>query len=177
MNEVRYKQKDGTFLESFNKQVPDHFTGYKIIKDYNKISSISEYNKGQEIGIIGFRPTRNPVIFSVKYGGYNDTRYNNGSVCSTCHWDYNGKLNGEYRKLTIQGDIHTIKYFHNSIDVTEDIKTYIGFNDNIDSFKNYKFTEEEIFSLYMMYGSLFKFYNEYRINSSFFDDIVKFCLK
>ncbi|AZU98033.1 hypothetical protein SEPL_334 [Salmonella phage SE_PL] len=176
MNEVTYKQKDGTLIKNSN-ELPQYFTGYKISKDYNKLSSITEFDKGTEIGRISFRPTQQPVIFSVKYGGYSEERYNNGNVNSVYYTDHNARIYGEYRKYTINGELKTVKYFSDSSDVTEDIKSFIGFTGDNDSFKTYKFAEDEVFNLYMMYGSKFKFHDEYRIDSSKFDDIMRFCLK
>lgn len=177
MNEVKYKMKDGTFIESYNQQVPVNFTGYKIRKDYNKISSIREYLNSQVIGVINFRPTIVPVIFSARYGNYQETRYSNGNIMSVCNIDSYSMLNGEAIRYNVNGVINNKSYHYENQNVTDEIRSSVGFNGSDVDFINYKFGEDEIFNIYMRYGSKFKFYNEYRIDKSIIDGIAKFCLE
>lgn len=177
MNEVTYKQKDGTVFKPNDNEVLDCFTGYKITKDFNKLSNIIEFNEGNPVGKISFRPTQQPVIFSVKYGGYSEERYNNGNINTVYYTDHYNRVQGEYRKYEVSGELKTVRYYSNSTDVTEDIKSFIGFKGDSESFNTYKFAEDEVFNIFMLYGSHFKLHDEYRINSVEFDDIMRFCLK
>lgn len=175
MQEVIYKQKDGMVIHSDT--LPEYFTGYKITKDHERLSSVLEYTDGKILGHIKYRPTKTPVIFSVVYGCYNEGRYNNGSVNRVFCTDSNSRFNGEFIKFSMNGEIEEKRYYSDSDDVTQDIKSFIGFNGDIESFKYYKFKEDELFNIYMLYGSKFKLYNEYKMDSSYFDDVTKFCLK
>lgn len=177
MQEVIYKQKDGCEVDINNDKVPLYFTGYKITRDFDKLSNVVEYECGKAIGNIHYRPTKTPVIFEVHYTGYNETRYNNGNVNVVYYSDHNTRFNGEYRKYDINGDLETVRYYHDSTNVTEDLKSFIGFKGDNESFKFYKFKEDEVFNIYMLYGSKFKFYNEYKRDSKYFDEVTKFCLK
>jgi hypothetical protein len=177
MNEVKYKMKDGTFIESNNQQVPANFTGYKIRKDYNKISSIHEYLNSQVIGVINFRPTIVPVIFSARFGNYQETRYSNGNIMTVCNIDSYSMLNGEAIRYNVNGVINNKTYHYEHKNVTEDIKSFIGYTGGDMNFVDYQFGEDEIFNIYMRYGSKFKFFNEYRIDKSIIDDIAKFCIE
>ena len=174
MQKVNYKQKDGTV----HTDMPKYFTGYKITRDYERISNIVEFNQGNKVGFIKFRPTQTPVIFSVSYGDYYEDRYNDGSVNHIYNQDnHTGQLNGEFRKYDTNGEMLMLRYYHESIDITEDIKSFIKFNGTHESFMTYKFAEDEVFNLYMLYGNKFKFYNEFKRDSSYFTDVMKFCLK
>lgn len=177
MQEVIYKQKDGCVVDINDVKVPLYFTGYKITKDFDKLSNVVEYESGKAIGNIHYRPTKTPIIFEVRYKGYNETRYNNGNVNVVYCTDHNSRFYGEYRKFDINGNLQTVKYYQDSNDVTEDLKSFIGFKGDNDALKFYKFKEDEVFNIYMLYGSKFKFYNEYKRDSSYFDEVTKFCLK
>jgi len=178
MNEVKYKKKDGTFIQSFNKQVPENFTGYKISKDYNKISSIREYLNSHEIGNIKFRPTKIPVVFTVSYeNGYRETRYSNGNIQHAFNRNSDGMMYGESRTYDSGGVLVGRTYHYEHKNVTEDIKSFIGYTGGDMNFVDYQFGEDEIFNIYMRYGSKFKFFNEYRIDKSIIDDIAKFCIE
>lgn len=168
MLKVVYKQKDGT--ES--KSVPESFTGYMVSKYEFSTHSIVEYSNGKQIGTIKFRPTKTPVIFTVAYDGYNEMRFANGKVL--CVWNQDGAiLEGEHRSFSTDGTISGVEFFHKGTRVTQDIQTFFSTDQLL---KDYKFGEDEVFNLYMMYGSKFKFYNEYKWDSKYFDEVANFCL-
>lgn len=153
---------------------PQKFTGYKIIKERNKISYINEYYNGEEVSKISFRPTQTPVIFSVRYGNYHEERYANNEVC-TRYYSINDKVSGEYKKYDAFGKITTVQYYNNGVNCTEEIKNFIGFNGTDEEFNNYTFSEDEEFNIMIKYGSNFKFLKEFGIDSSHFDNIVQNC--
>lgn len=169
MLKVVYKQKDGTEFNS----LPESFTGYMISKYEISTHSIIEYRNGEIIGNITFRPTKTPVIFTVEYNGYNEMRYTNGKILTV--WNQNGKImEGECRKFSADGDLTGIEYYHKGNKVTQDIQSFLGTDKPL---KDYRFGEDDIFNLYMLYGSKFKFYNEYKRDSKYFDEVANFCLK
>lgn len=176
MKQVIYKQKDGT-VNNFNPEViPSTFNGYKITKYYSKPNTVILYESGVEVGNIKLRPTSTPIIWYAQLGSYCEERYSNDKV-STVHYVDNKGIQGQHIRYDIDGNISLIQYYQNSVDITDDVVNFVGYKGDRDSFKNYKFREEEVFNIYMLYGSKFKFYNEYRIESKTFDDILKFCLK
>lgn len=177
MQEVIYKQKDGNFINSTDDKIPLHFTGYKVTNDFDRISNIMEYVSGRPIGTIHFRPTKTPVIFSVSYNGYHEDRYNNGRISTIYFTNHECRFYGEYRKFNINGDVQEVRYYQDSNDVTEDVKLFVEYKGDSSEFKNYQFAEDELFNLYMFYGNQFKFYNEYKYEPNYFDEIAKFCLK
>lgn len=169
MLNVVYKQKNGTV----SKALPEHFTGYAISKYSESINSIVEYSNGNSIGTIKFRPTKKPVIFTVKYAGYNEMRYTNGKILNI--WNQDGRrMEGESRCFSVDGQLESIDFYHKGNKVTHDIQTFLSTDKSL---IDYKFGEDDIFNLYMMYGSRFKIYNEYKMDSKYFDEVAEFCLK
>lgn len=164
--------KDTNYKEAqFSQQ---NFTGFKIIKERDKISYINEYYNGEEVSSISFRPTQTPVIFSVRYGNYHEERYTNNKVSSK-YYAIQDRVSGEYRKYDSYGNISEVKYFNNGINCTDEIKSFIGFNGTDEEFMNYEFSEDETFNVMMRYGSNFKFLHEFGIDSNHFDTIVQNC--
>lgn len=176
MQEVIYKQKDGVVLNIKDNELPRTFNGYKITKYYNKASAIFEYSEGKQIGEIGFRPTKTPVIFYVKYSSYNEERYNNGHVSVIFYTNQNG-IQGEYRRYDTNGTLSDVRFYKDNINITENYKSFLNYTGKDHDFVTYKYTEEEMFNTYMMYGNEFKFYNEYKMDRSHFREVVKFCLE
>lgn len=155
-------------------QYSESFTGFKITKERNKISYINEFYNGLEVSKISFRPTQTPVIFSVQYGNYKEERYANNEILAK-YYTVKDKVSGEYRKYDAYGNVKDVQYFNNGVNCTEEIKSFIGFTGTDEEFKYYKFSEDEVFNLMMLYGSNFKFLHEFGIDSNHFDTIVKNC--
>lgn len=153
-----------------------NFSGFEVTRDTGKISYIKEYLDGSEIGKISFRPTSEPLIFSVVYqDGYIEQRYNNGGV--SCVYNYvGGHLQGEYRRYDIAGDLQARTFYHESTDITPDIMSFIGFSGSNEEFTKYEFSTDELFNISMRYGSFFKFNHELKRSSARFDEIVRNCL-
>ncbi|EON7637371.1 hypothetical protein FOI42_RS03550 [Escherichia coli] len=170
--EIIYKSKEFEVLEEFDR---DSFDGYKIVKEKGTINHIVEYMGGVELAKITCRPTKNPVIFSVRYGHYGEERYNSNTVSRKFHV-VDGKLEGESRQYSVLGLPLSVKYFHQGHDVTIEIMDFIGFNGTVDDFNFYVLAEDEAFNIMMKYGSRFKFLYEYNLDSKLFDNILQNCL-
>lgn len=169
MSEYVYKTKDGNVISE--KEI--NFTGYEI-KFYKKtVNSITEYSNGIFIGKINFRPTKNPIIYSVQYPPYEEYRYNNNQISKKQHYK-NDMLNGECRTYHSNGKLYNINYYNNGKDITNEIIDLLKIKDNI---TNYILSKEEKFNIMVNYGSNFKFFEEYNIDSNYFDNIMKICLK
>lgn len=153
------------------------FSGFEIKTEYNKVSSITEFNEGEVLGTISFRPTKTPVIFSVKYGNYREERYSHGGVSAIWHSNADNKINGEYRRYSTDGTLHEVRYFTDGKEVTTDIMKFIGYTGSTEEFINYKFGEDEKFNIWLQYGSYFKFINECEYDPNHFNGIVQYCLK
>lgn len=160
------------------KQKDETFSGFVVVRDTGKVSHITEFSNGDELGKISFRPTKEPLIFNIQYrDGYTELRYNNGSVSSV----YNTKDNfpcGEYIRYDITGNhvVARVFYFDN-MDVTSDIISFIGFSGSYSDFNHYELSEDEIFNITVCYGGSFKFHHEIKRSSSRFDEIVRNCIK
>lgn len=174
MTTKQYKDLTGKSLDEVHLA---SFTGYEIKREYSKPSFITEYLDGEVLGTISFRPTKLPVIFSVKYGNYREERYNHGGISSRYVVNKDGKLSGEYTRYTSAGVLTEVRYFNDSKEVTADIKSFVNFSGSNEEFMQYEFGEDEHFNIYMQYGAYFKFLDEYDYVPKRFDDIVACCLQ
>ena len=167
--------KSSNFSDCNEPQDFESFSGFQIIRERGKLSYIRELQDGIEITSIKFRPTQIPTILKAQYGNYFEERYNGNTISSKCHL-INGDLEGEYRKYSPDGTCIGVKFFCSGVDVTQEIIDFLKLNCTVLTIHEYKFTEEEEFVLMVRYGSHFKFYYEYNIDSSTFDNIVLNCL-
>ena len=95
---------------------------------------------------------------------------------STVYYTDHSGIQGEYKRYDVNGGVLNTKYYYDNKDITDEIKSFIGFKED-QSFKLYKFAEDELFNLYMRYGNKFKLYNEYKLDSKYFDEVSEFCLQ
>lgn len=170
---IEYKNHQGIK----NSSLEVSYTGFAIRKEFNKVHSITEYVSGNPIGVITFRPTQIPVVFSVQYGNYNEERYNHGGISSIYITNQDCRLYGEYRKYLSNGSLDVVKYFNNNHEVTAEIMDFVQFKGSEKEFNEYKFAEDEYFNLCLRYGSYFKFTSEYNYSPKYFDEIVLYCLQ
>lgn len=171
---IVYKCK--TTNSTFSTVNLDEFIGYKIQKESDKLSSIIELDKQVIKGTIKYRPTQIPLINTVQYNGYTEERYNNNMI-RTIHYTWNNQIYGEYRKYNPNGDLIDKKYYYASEDITNDIMNFIRFTGDTSDFKYYEFQEDELFNVMIRYGSYFKLFDEYNMDSKQFDSITKYCLE
>lgn len=163
-----YKSIDGQIYN----EIPNNFNGYEIKSENSTTSTIREFKNSEHIGSIVIRPTKIPVIFSVKYQNYREERYNNG-VTSCKYYTINNNLNGEYRKYNTSSELTNIKFYYQGNEVTDDIISLLKIKNDL---VGYEFSDEEKFNIMVSYGSNFKFFDEYNVCSTTFDKIMKFCL-
>ncbi|AQW88587.1 hypothetical protein pEaSNUABM50_00060 [Erwinia phage pEa_SNUABM_50] len=170
---VVYKCKNtDTVLDSVDMST---FNGYIIqVEKGNKISNITEVYKNVVLAKISLRPSKTPLIHKVEYNGHIEYRYNNNNV-SSVYYEFNDKKYGEYLKFDLNGILLDRIFYYEGKDVTSDIIQFLGYTDDLSSFKNYEFKEDELFNIMMKYGFYFRFRNESERDSSEFDRITEYC--
>lgn len=167
--------KSSNFSDCNEPQNYESFSGFQIIRERGKLSYIREVQDGLEITSIKFRPTQIPTILKAQYGNYYEERYNANTISAKCHL-VNGEKEGECRKYSPDGICTGVKYYSSGVDVTTEIIDFLNLKCTEQNIHEYTFTEEEEFNLMMKYGSHFKFFYEYNVDSSTFDNIVLNCL-
>lgn len=166
--EIMYKDINGNSIEFSN-----DFTGYEVFKEERKLTEIREYKEGQVIGKIFFRPTTSSIIFSVTYNNYNEDRYNNNKVRMVFFTNNNDNIcSGEVLKFSPDdSSIVSREFYNNGKDVTEDLYKYINITEQ--DKLTHKFTDEEKFNIYMRYGNEFRLYDDYKMDSSYFEKVME----
>lgn len=173
MTLITYKDLTGNTVD-----LTESFTGFEIKKEYGKFSSIVEYSNGDMKGTITFRPTKIPVIFSVKYGNYREERYSHGGVSAVYSVNNENKLTGEYRRYNSDGSLKEVRFYNSGEEVTQDIMLFLNFNGTEKEFTTiHNLGEDERFNIWMQYGGFFKFIHEYSYNSIQFNKNVEYCLE
>lgn len=154
------------------------FNGFSVVRDTGKISHITIIQDSTEIGKISFRPTNEPLIFSVKFiDGYTEQRYNNGNVSSIYLITEDGEISGEFIRYDIAGKLITRAFYDKSREVTDEVKSLVSFRGSDEDFMTYEFSTDEEFNITMRYGGIFKFRHEFTKDSSKFDEIVRNCIQ
>lgn len=171
---VKYKSLDGVvkYKDQMTEQELQEFSGYKIEGSAARISYIEEYKDGDLLGKIILRMTKAPIIFRVVYKGYNEIRYNTGSVSSR-YCSIGDDFCGEMLRYDMNGKLQVRDFLNLGKNVTDDIVTEFGISDIL----QHEFTEEELFRLYMKYDSGFRFVSEYNRTPEHFDSVLKACLE
>lgn len=150
------------------------FNGYIIqVEQLKQINFITEVQNNVILSKIKLRPTKTPLIYRVEYNGHVEYRYNNNNVMCV-YYVHDDRRYGEFRKYDVNGELVDRIFYYNDHDITADVMKFIDYQD-VNTFKEYKFKDDELFNLMFRYGTLFKFYGESKRESAEFDRIVQYC--
>lgn len=174
---IVYKYVCSTSGNSFTKVDFKSFNGFEIKYYNNRVNSIRILQELKLTSVITFRPTSTPLIASVQCtNGYFHDRYNNNNIRSEYYYT-NGSANGEY--LSYFADHFTVNkraFMKEGSFITNEVTSLVGWTGSNIEWTHRKFNEAEMFNLVMRYGNDFKFYDEFREESTKFDYIANYCL-
>lgn len=152
------------------------FSGYAVRTERSTLSNIKIFENGDEVGLISFRPTKQPSINVIRYKNYFEERYINGLI-SLQYTYYKDVLCGEYKKFDTDGTLRMREFYSGQGVCNQEIMDFIQFKGTEEDFMHYEFKEDEEFNILMKYGSRFKLIKELGNISQYFDKVFEKCYK